>query len=535
VTEPQRATTAATPLVVGRYALHHVIARGGMATVHLGRLEGAGGFARIVAIKRLHPHLADDDEFVTMFLDEAKLATRIRHPNVCQTLDVVNLEHELLLVLDYIEGESLARLLRAQGEARIPLPIVSAIVVGILEGLHAAHEATDEDGSPLHLVHRDVSPHNILVGVDGVARLIDFGIAKAVGRGRTTKSGEIKGKLAYMAPEQVRGAKLTRRTDLFSATIVLWELLTRRRLFVGNDDGETLFQVLEKSIELPSAVDDAVPPELDVVVARGLARSPDKRFPTARDMAAAVEAAVTPASPRQVGAWVRETARESLEAREKLVNALVRAPAPLDNKATSAQARPVDDEARARRAEEHTQTDLRGRPTAPDPGARPLALSDSGVRGDTPRAPLDSAAVATPAVASGDSARALAVGAERTRAGRGRLVAAGVVFVAAATALAVGLGRGAPSSGAPPPDASAPLATAVAQTTANPASSTPPFVAPAPASADETPSAVPVAVSTAESGGTARGPAREPRPRPAASVRAPARPATKGETLYQRD
>ncbi|MCW5837256.1 MAG: serine/threonine protein kinase, partial [Labilithrix sp.] len=223
---------------VGRYALGAPIARGGMATLHLGRLVGSAGFARTVAIKRLHRHLCADPSFLDAFADEARLAARIRHPNVVPTLDVVSTEAsaaapgELLLVMEYVDGESLSALAR-QAKAPLPPPIVVAIVSEMLHGLHSAHEARSEDGQPLGIVHRDVSPQNVLVGADGVARLVDFGIARATGvrRGSSTGEGDLKGKLAYMAPEQIRREPVTRKTDIFAAGIVLWELLTGRRLF----------------------------------------------------------------------------------------------------------------------------------------------------------------------------------------------------------------------------------------------------------------------------------------------------------------
>src|ERR1700722_10238472 len=174
----------ASPQVIGRYVIYGKIAQGGMASVHLGCLQGAAGFSRTVAVKRLHSHLAEEPEFLSTMLDEARLAARIHHPNVVPTLDVVADDGELLVVMEYVRGESLSRLLRGASatDRPVPWPIVSAIVVGALHGLHAAHEATSEDGAPLGIVHRDVSPQNILVGVDGQSRVIDFGIAKAAGR-----------------------------------------------------------------------------------------------------------------------------------------------------------------------------------------------------------------------------------------------------------------------------------------------------------------------------------------------------------------
>src|SRR5580704_13437939 len=189
----------------GRYTIYGKIASGGMASVCFGRLLGGEGFARTVAIKRLHPHLAEDPEFRATLIDEARMAARIHHPNVVPTLDVVTADGELMLVMEYVRGESLARLLKIERarSRRVPLHIVSAIGSGSLNGLHAAHEATSDSGEPLGIVHRDVSPQNLLVGVDGLARVIDFGVAKAAGRLQTTSDGAIKGKVAYMAPEQL--------------------------------------------------------------------------------------------------------------------------------------------------------------------------------------------------------------------------------------------------------------------------------------------------------------------------------------------
>src|SRR5438094_9657465 len=203
-----------TERVVGRYALYGEIAAGGMATVHLGRLIGQVGFSRTVAIKRLHAQYAKDPEFVSMFLDEARLAARIRHPNVVATLDVVALRGELFLVMEFVQGESLSRLVRHARETRgsMPVPIVGAVMSGVLQGLHAAHEARNERGEPLDVVHRDVSPQNVLVGVDGVARVLDFGVAKAIGRLQTTRDGQIKGKTAYMSPVHIERREVECRT-----------------------------------------------------------------------------------------------------------------------------------------------------------------------------------------------------------------------------------------------------------------------------------------------------------------------------------
>jgi hypothetical protein len=314
-------TPAVTPVgtsvvTVGRYALHHEIASGGMAVVHIGRLLGPVGFARTVAIKRLHPHLARNPEFVAMFLDEARLAARIRHPNVVSTLDVVATDGELFVVMEYVPGDALARLLHAareRGEA-VPLPVAASVMVDVLHGLHAAHEASDERGQPLGLVHRDVSPHNVLVGTDGAAHLIDFGIAKAAGRAQVTREGQLKGKLAYMAPEQLKGGagRVDRRADVFGASVVFWEMLTGKRLFEGEDEGEIYGKVLRAEVVKPSKVAGGDRDRTDAIVLRGLARNPDKRYLTARAMALAIEQELPLAPASQVGQWVERLGGETL-------------------------------------------------------------------------------------------------------------------------------------------------------------------------------------------------------------------------------
>jgi eukaryotic-like serine/threonine-protein kinase len=305
------------PIAVGRYRMYQIIGSGGMATVHLGRLVGAEGFGRTVAIKRLRSQFLTEPEMVQAFLDEARLATRIRHPNVVTTIDVVTKNGEVFLVMEYVDGEPLSGLYRrseTQGRT-IPPPVAVAVVVGALRGLHAAHEAVSESGEPLNIVHRDVSPHNILVGVDGLAQVLDFGIAKALGRQQTTRDGRIKGKFGYMAPEQLSGHGVTRKTDVFAMGIVLWELLTGRRLFRGNDEAQTITRVLFGAVAAPSTTLRSSPRELDPIVLRALERDPIKRFASAEEMAAALESVLTPATPGVVGEWVRSVAEDDLKAR----------------------------------------------------------------------------------------------------------------------------------------------------------------------------------------------------------------------------
>jgi serine/threonine-protein kinase len=292
-----------------------------MATVHVGRLNGPVGFSRTVAIKVLHERLAKDREFASMFLDEARIVARIRHPNVVPTVDVINENGELFLVMEYVHGEPLSRLMRAARAAStpIPRPVVSAILSGVLHGLHAAHEATDERGEPLCIVHRDVSPQNILVGADGTPRLLDFGVAKAAVRAQTTREGQLKGKIAYMSPEQLQRGGVDRRSDVYAAGVVLWEALTLQRLFTGDSEAMVITQVLERMIEPPSLLAPDVPKELDAIALRALARDPTGRYETAREMALALEEATSIATPTRVAEWVDSLAGQILSERARTI------------------------------------------------------------------------------------------------------------------------------------------------------------------------------------------------------------------------
>jgi eukaryotic-like serine/threonine-protein kinase len=301
--------------IFGRYALYEPIASGGMATVHFGRLLGPAAFARMVAIKRLHEQFARDPELAARFLEEAELATRIRHANVVPTLDVVAEGGEVLLVMEYVHGESLARLLRKAGPTA--KSVACAIGASVLHGLHAVHTAKNAAGEPLGIVHRDVSPHNVIVGADGVARLIDFGIAKRMGELPVTREDAVRGKLAYMAPEQVRRLPLDARTDVYASSVVLWEALTGRRLFAGEEEAAILEQVLIGLVDPPSKYVPEVDDRLDAIVLRGLDRDPARRFETARAMALALEEAVPPAPASVIGAWVEATAAEALAERAR--------------------------------------------------------------------------------------------------------------------------------------------------------------------------------------------------------------------------
>jgi len=311
--------------IVGRYALYSEIASGGMATVHFGRLLGPVGFSRTVAIKRLHPQFAKDPEAVSMAFDEARLVARIRHRNVVAMLDVVALSGELLLVMEYIHGESLSRLLKVMKKAgeTVDPAFAVAIACDTLLGLHAAHTARSEQGLPLGIVHRDVSPQNILLGVDGTARVVDFGIAKAADRTQVTRDGIIKGKLAYMAPEQIVASKVDHRADVFSTSLVLWEMLAGRRLRQAREPVRVMADIMRgEHPPPPSSVNPAAPRALDALVLRGLEHDPAARFATAREMALALEAAHPAASSTRISSWVETHASTVLAARARELESL---------------------------------------------------------------------------------------------------------------------------------------------------------------------------------------------------------------------
>ena len=310
-----------TGLTLGRYTLHGEIASGGMATVYLGRLSGPVGFSRPVAIKRMHPHIARDPEFVSMFVDEATLAARIQHPNVVPTLDVVAQDGEVFIVMEFVKGEALAALLRDEHRKRVQLElhIACSLMIGVLSGLYAAHCAKGDDGQPLHIVHRDVSPQNVLVGVDGLARIVDFGVAKAAVRSGVTRDHQIKGKICYMSPEQLCGHPVDQRADVFAAGAILWEMLAGRRLFSADDTGALVAAVIRAEVPPLSNYRDDVPPALEQALRCALAAGVDARFASAQHFADALEeAAPKIASQRAVGAWVAKRAAVGIAKQEAL-------------------------------------------------------------------------------------------------------------------------------------------------------------------------------------------------------------------------
>jgi len=281
---------------VGRYRLCFELASGGMATVYLARMDGPHGFEKLVALKRVHPHLVSDRRYVEMFLDEARIASGITHANVCSVFDFGESGGEYYLAMEYLVGEPLARLFRRasasaeQRESPLLTLKMTRIIEEACEGLHAAHESRDASGQPLNVVHRDVSPRNLFITYSGVVQVVDFGIASARQRVHRTATGQLKGTMPYMAPEQVTGAGADRRLDIWSLGVVLWELLTLERLFRRETEAETMYAVLVGDIPLPSDRRADIPPELDTIVMKALERDPAKRWQTAREMGQALRA-----------------------------------------------------------------------------------------------------------------------------------------------------------------------------------------------------------------------------------------------------
>lgn len=305
----------------GDYELLAKIASGGMGTVYLAQRRNQIGFHRLHAVKVMHPHLVEDPEVTASFLDEAAVASRVHHGNVAAIVDLGEENDRPYIVMQYVEGCSFSTLLRAR-RGPSPPTLVGAIMIDVLDGLHAAHTLIDDDGAPMSIVHRDVSPENILVGVDGIARIADFGIAKARNRISSTEQGIRKGKLLYLSPEQLRDKGLDPRVDVYAAGVVLWNALTGRRLFAAESPAGVLHNIATAEVPPPSDVDSSIPTSLDEVCLRALARDRDERYSSAAEMAQALRSAMVrlglSVTPQDVGGWVRSVCGDELEARRAL-------------------------------------------------------------------------------------------------------------------------------------------------------------------------------------------------------------------------
>jgi serine/threonine protein kinase len=295
---------------VGKYEIVRKIATGGMAEIYLARARGTAGFEKLVVLKRILPHLASDPSFVNMFLDEARLAATLQHPNIADVYDVGD-DGAYFFTMEYIHGQDVRALRhaeRARGQ-RVPLAIALAVVHGTLAALDYAHDKRGTDGVPLGLVHRDVSSSNVLVSYDGAVKLVDFGIARATGAQHKTRTGTLKGKIPYMSPEQARGLAMDRRSDLFSLGVVLYELTVGRRPFRGESDFAILEKIVHYGAKPPAQVVNGYPPELEAIAMKLLARDPDQRYATGEEALHELEQVIAQfqlwVSPKAVGKYMR--------------------------------------------------------------------------------------------------------------------------------------------------------------------------------------------------------------------------------------
>jgi eukaryotic-like serine/threonine-protein kinase len=305
----------------GKFQLLKKLATGGMAQIYLARHAGIEGFERLCVVKRILPHLAENRDFVQMFLDEAKIAARLNHPNIVQIYDLGALDESYFIAMEFIHGEDLRRIWkRADRTGReLPIAFVLRVIADACAGLDYAHKKNSESGRPLNIVHRDISPQNVLVSFEGAVKVVDFGIAKAADKMTETRSGVLKGKYSYMSPEQAAGRRdVDARTDIFALGVLLYELLTGTRLFKRGSDMATLRAVTECVVAPPSAVNTRVPQDLDPIVMKALARTPAERFQHAVELQLALEGWLLehqlPASSAQVAAFMRELYGDRLEA-----------------------------------------------------------------------------------------------------------------------------------------------------------------------------------------------------------------------------
>jgi serine/threonine-protein kinase len=287
-------TTAAVkssePQTLGRYKLLALLATGGMAEIYLARQTGIQGFERLVVVKKILPQLAKEQRFLDMFFDEARIAAQLNHPNIVQIYDLGKEDETYFIAMEYLEGESLGYLIREANRAGHDLPpaLAAGMIAQVCDGLDFAHNLHDDSGRPLSIIHRDISPQNIIVLFSGGVKLVDFGIAKAASQVHQTRVGTLKGKLAYLAPEQIQGKPVDARSDIFSLGVVFWELLTCRRLFKADNEASILQTIVFGEVAPPRRFNPAVSPELEAIVLQALEKDPDRRPPTAGRMAAAI-------------------------------------------------------------------------------------------------------------------------------------------------------------------------------------------------------------------------------------------------------
>src|SRR5262249_8977293 len=320
---PSPETPAPSPDRFGQYEILERVSSGGMAELFRARLSGAEGFRKIVAIKKILPHIAGDEEFLAMFADEAKLAAQLSHPNIVHIFDLGKIESGgYFIAMEYVDGRDLRSILHLARENGIPMPIPLAVSIAakVASALDYAHRRRGDDGSDLKIVHRDVSPANILVSSDGDVKLCDFGIAKAASKVSRTETGALKGKLAYMSPEQAWGQALDHRSDLYSLGAVLFEMLAGRKLFTGDSEVGILEKVRAGEVTAPSKANPEVPPALDTIVLKALSRDPAGRYAAAADMLRELDAVLRayepPRSRGELAVYVRHLEAEDAARKE---------------------------------------------------------------------------------------------------------------------------------------------------------------------------------------------------------------------------
>ncbi len=410
---------------VGDYEIVAKLKAGGMATLFLGRRSGAEGFSRHVAIKVVHEHLANDPMFVQMFVDEALLSARIQHPNVVHVEELRELGGRHFLAMEYVHGCALSSLvgaLRKRGRTLSP-ELATYVAVQVAEGLHAAHETKGADGQPLGVVHRDVTPQNVLLAYRGHVKLIDFGVAKARGRAQQTTGASLKGKIGYMSPEQAFGRPVDRRTDVYALGVVLWEMLTGRRAFVADNDFALLELVRDPKLPPASTFNPAVPPALDAVIARATAREAEQRFETAQQMRKALAQAMPSALALDASDLERllaATLAEEMEAERRVL------PESVSGIVSSALAPTSVDADEIVGTLTVSAAELLGAPRTAEPSSGP-----SGVRAKAP-----------PAATSSTGTMILPEGAQPTAAPEGSARRGAAPWLAAVAALGLALGVG---------------------------------------------------------------------------------------------
>ncbi len=326
------------PIQFGKYYLLDRINVGGMAEVWRAKAFGVEGFERLLAVKRILPNIAEDEEFITMFIDEAKIAVQLNHANICQIFDLGKVDDSYFIAMEFVHGRDMRAIFDrckqkpVDGSTAMPLAQACFVVMKACEGLDYAHNKRDAQGREVGLVHRDVSPQNVLISYEGEVKLIDFGIAKAAGKASKTQQGILKGKFGYMSPEQVRGLPLDRRSDIFSLGIVLYELLTGERLFVGESDFSTLEKVRNVEILPPSTYNRRISDELERIVMKALAKDVDDRYQNAIDLHDDLQAFMYTAgefySRKDLAAWMKRVFVAEIEQETAKLEAFRQMPVP---------------------------------------------------------------------------------------------------------------------------------------------------------------------------------------------------------------